>query len=137
MKKSKVSYRVESDSMGDVKIPKNALYGPQTQRAVDNFLVSDLVMPKEFIVSTLLIKIAAAKANYKLGLLNKNISVAITKSAKFLINSYDKSNFPIDVFQTGSCTSTNMNVNEVISNLSKNKFKIKVHPNDDVNVTKF
>ena len=117
MKKSKVSYRVESDSMGDVKIPKNALYGPQTQRAVDNFLVSDLIMPKEFIVSTLLIKIAAAKANYKLGLLNKNISVAITKSAKFLINSYDKSNFPIDVFQTGSGTSTNMKVNEVILNL--------------------
>ena len=89
MKKSKVSYRIESDSMGDVKIPKNALYGPQTQRAVDNFVVSDLIMPKEFIISTLLIKIAAAKANYKLGLLNKNISVAITKSAQFLIESYD------------------------------------------------
>ena len=87
MKKSKVSYRVESDSMGDVKIPKSALYGPQTQRAIDNFVVSDLVMPKEFIVSILLIKIAAAKANYNLGLLNKNISVAITKSAQFLIDS--------------------------------------------------
>ena len=135
MKKSKVSHRVESDSMGDVKIPKSALYGPQTQRAIDNFVVSDLVMPKEFIVSILLIKIAAAKANYNLGLLNKNISVAITKSAQFLIDSYDENNFPIDVFQTGSGTSTNMNVNEVISNLSKNKFKIKVHPNDHVNMS--
>ena len=102
MKKTKNSYRIESDSMGDVKIPKNALYGPQTQRAVDNFVISDLVMPKEFIISTLLIKIAAAKANHKLGLLNKKISNVITKSAGHLIASYDAEDFPIDVFQTGS-----------------------------------
>ena len=69
------------------------------------------------------------------GLLNKNISVAITKSAQFLIESYDEGNFPIDVFQTGSGTSTNMNVNEVISNISKNNFKVKVHPNDHVNMS--
>ena len=66
MKKSKNNCRTESDSMGKVKIPKNALYGPQTQRAIDNFDISDLVMPKEFIISALLIKKAAAKANYKL-----------------------------------------------------------------------
>jgi fumarate hydratase class II len=135
MKKTKVNYRIESDSMGDVKIPKNALYGPQTQRAVDNFVISDLVMPKEFIISTLLIKIAAAKANHKLGLLNKKISNVITKSAGHLIASYDAEDFPIDVFQTGSGTSTNMNINEVISNISKSKFNIDVHPNDHVNMS--
>ena len=73
MKNQKNNFRIEKDSMGKVDIPKNALYGPQTQRAIDNFAISDLVMPKEFIVSILLIKIAAAKANYKLGLLIKKL----------------------------------------------------------------
>jgi fumarate hydratase class II len=135
MKKSKISCRVESDSMGKVKIPKNALFGPQTQRAVDNFNISELVLPKEFIISILLIKISAAKANCKLGLLNKKIMTAIIKSAEYLIKSYDPQDFPVDVFQTGSGTSTNMNVNEVISNVSKNKFQVDVHPNDHVNMS--
>ena len=135
MKKSKISSRVESDSMGKVKIPKNALFGPQTQRAVDNFKISELVLPKDFIISILLIKIAAAKANCKLGLLNKKITTAIIKSTEYLIKSYDPQNFPVDVFQTGSGTSTNMNVNEVISNVSKNKFQVDVHPNDHVNMS--
>ena len=135
MKKSKISSRVESDSMGKVKIPKNALFGPQTQRAVDNFKISELVLPKDFIISILLIKIAAAKANCKLGLLNKKITTAIIKSAEYLIKSYDPQDFPVDVFQTGSGTSTNMNVNEVISNVSKNKFQVDVHPNDHVNMS--
>ena len=135
MKKSKISCRVESDSMGKVKIPKNALFGPQTQRAVDNFNISELVLPKEFIISILLIKIAAAEANYKLGLLSKKITTAIIKSAEYLIKSYDPQDFPVDVFQTGSGTSTNMNVNEVISNVSKNKFQVDVHPNDHVNMS--
>ena len=135
MKKSKISCRVESDSMGKVKIPKNALFGPQTQRAVDNFNISELVLPKEFIISILLIKIAAAKANCKLGLLSKKIMTAIIKSAEYLIKSYDPQDFPVDVFQTGSGTSTNMNVNEVISNVSKNKFQVDVHPNDHVNMS--
>ena len=135
MKKSKISCRVESDSMGKVKIPKNALFGPQTQRAVDNFNISELVLPKEFIISILLIKIAAAEANYKLGLLSKKIATAIIKSAEYLIKSYDPQDFPVDVFQTGSGTSTNMNVNEVISNVSKNKFQVDVHPNDHVNMS--
>ena len=135
MKKSKISCRVESDSMGKVKIPENALFGPQTQRAVDNFNISDLVLPKEFIISILLIKIAAAEANYKLGLLSKKIATAIIKSAEYLIKSYDPQDFPVDVFQTGSGTSTNMNVNEVISNVSKNKFQVDVHPNDHVNMS--
>ena len=134
MKKSN-KYRVEKDSMGEVKIPSGALYGPQTQRAVDNFIISDLIMPEEFISSLLLVKIAAAKANYKLGLLDKKICDVIIKSADFLLTSFSDNNFPIDIFQTGSGTSTNMNVNEVISNVSKNKFKIKVHPNDHVNMS--
>ena len=93
MKKSKISCRVESDSMGKVKIPKNALFGPQTQRAVDNFKISELVLPKEFIISILLIKIAAAEANCKLGLLSKKITTAIIKSAEYLIKSYDPQRF--------------------------------------------
>jgi|TARA_B100001059_G_scaffold54713_1_gene49190 fumarate hydratase class II len=135
MKKSKNNFRVESDSMGEVKIPKNALYGAQTQRAVDNFIISDLVMPKEFIISLLLVKIAAAKANAKLGLLSMKISTAIIKSAEYLISNFDHEDFPIDVFQTGSGTSTNMNVNEVISNIAKSKFKTDIHPNDHVNMS--
>ena len=135
MKRKVNKFRVENDSMGDVKIPSDALYGPQTQRAVDNFLISDLVMPREFISSILHVKIAAAKANYKLGLIDKKICETIVRSAEFLQKSYVDENFPIDVFQTGSGTSTNMNVNEVISNISKKKFKIKLHPNDHVNMS--
>ena len=134
MKNQKKS-RIEKDSMGKVNIPKDALYGPQTQRAVNNFIISDLRMPEEFIVSVLSIKIAAARANFKLGLLDKKICVAIVKSAKYLINSYKPEYFPVDVFQTGSGTSTNMNVNEVISNISKKKFKTNIHPNDHVNMS--
>jgi len=134
MKNQKKS-RIEKDSMGKVNIPKDALYGPQTQRAINNFIISDLRMPEEFIVSVLLIKIAAARANFKLGLLDKKICVAIVKSAKYLINSYKPEYFPVDVFQTGSGTSTNMNVNEVISNISKKKFKTNIHPNDHVNMS--
>ena len=135
MKNQKNNSRTEKDSMGKVNIPRDALYGPQTQRAVNNFIISNLRMPEEFIVSVLLIKIAAARANFKLGLLDKKISVAIVKSAKYLINSYKPEYFPVDVFQTGSGTSTNMNVNEVISNISKKKFKTNIHPNDHVNMS--
>ena len=133
--KNQKKIRIEKDSMGKVNIPKDALYGPQTQRAINNFIISDLRMPEEFIVSVLLIKIAAARANFKLGLLDKKICVAIVKSAKYLINSYKPEYFPVDVFQTGSGTSTNMNVNEVISNISKKKFKTNIHPNDHVNMS--
>ena len=135
MKNQKNNSRTEKDSMGKVNIPRDALYGPQTQRAINNFIISDLRMPEEFIVSVLLIKIAAARANFKLGLLDKKICVAIVKSAKYLINSYKPEYFPVDVFQTGSGTSTNMNVNEVISNISKKKFKTNIHPNDHVNMS--
>ncbi len=135
MKKIKKSFKVEKDSMGQVKIPRDALYGPQTQRAVDNFNVSNLVMPKEFIISVLKVKIAAAQANYKLKLIDKKICDAICKSSQYLIENYDTSNFPLDVFQTGSGTSTNMNVNEVIANIAKKKYKAKIHPNDHVNMS--
>jgi len=135
MKKIKKSFKVEKDSMGQVKIPTDALYGPQTQRAVDNFNVSNLVMPKEFIISVLKVKIAAAQANYKLKLIDKKICDAICKSSQYLIENYDTSNFPLDVFQTGSGTSTNMNVNEVIANIASKKYKAKIHPNDHVNMS--
>ena len=135
MNKSKNKFRIESDSMGEVKIPKDALYGPQTQRAIENFKISDLVMPKDFIISLLNIKIAAAKANFKLGLIGKKESSAIIKSSEYLMKNFSQKNFPIDIFQTGSGTSTNMNVNEVIANTSKKLLKVKIHPNDDVNMS--
>ena len=135
MNKTKNKFRIESDSMGKVKIPKNAMYGPQTQRAIDNFKISNLVMPKDFIISLLDLKIAAAKANLKLKLIEKKKTDAIVRSAEYLIKNFDQKNFPIDIFQTGSGTSTNMNVNEVIANTSKKVFKIKIHPNDDVNMS--
>ena len=135
MRTFKDKFRVEKDSMGNVKIHVKALYGPQTQRAIDNFDISDLLLPKEFIISVLHIKSAAAMANFSLGLIDKKICSAISKSVDFLVSSYDSGNFPIDIFQTGSGTSTNMNVNEVISNISRVKFKVNIHPNDHVNMS--
>ena len=135
IKSKKNKFRTEKDSMGKVKLPRDSLYGPQTQRAIDNFNISNLTMPHDFINSLLLIKIAAAKANLKLNLIDKKKSFAIVKSANYLIKNYDHDNFPVDVFQTGSGTSTNMNVNEVIANISKKVFKTQIHPNDDVNMS--
>lgn len=125
--------RIEKDSLGEIQIPIDALYGPQTQRAVENFNFSSYKMPKDFLISLLEIKKAAAKSNYKLKLISKNKCDAIVKSTEYLINNYDDKNFPVDVFQTGSGTSTNMNVNEVIARVAKIKFKTEVHPNDDIN----
>ncbi len=134
MRKNPKNIRIEKDSMGNVNIPKNALYGPQTQRAVDNFKISNLVMPKEFIIALLDIKRSAAQANKNLRILNQKKSNSIIKSIDYLKKNYNQSEFPVDVFQTGSGTSTNMNVNEVISNISRKKYKTIVHPNDDVNL---
>ena len=125
--------RIDKDSLGEIQIPFDALYGPQTQRAVENFNFSSYIMPKDFLISLLEIKKAAAKSNYKLKLISKNKCDAIVKSTEYLINNYDDKNFPVDVFQTGSGTSTNMNVNEVIARVAKIKFKTEVHPNDDIN----
>lgn len=130
-----MGFRIEKDSMGKVKVTEGALYAAQTQRALDNFNISDLKMPLAFIDSILDIKLIAAEANHELGLLPKNKFQAITKAIKKIRkdNLVNHQNFPLDVFQTGSGTSTNMNVNEVVANLASNT-RVKVHPNDDVNM---
>jgi fumarate hydratase class II len=125
-------FRIERDSMGELKVPAAALYGAQTQRAVNNFPISGLTMPRQFIRALGLIKSAAAQANADLGHLAKNKAKAIRKQAeRVAAGEFDKQ-FPIDVFQTGSGTSSNMNANEVIAHLCA-AAGTKVHPNDDVN----
>src|SRR5207344_761936 len=126
-------YRIERDSMGELKVPADALYGAQTQRAVDNFPISGLTMPREFIRALGLIKSAAAQANSDLGHLSKNKARIIRRCAeRVAAGEFDKQ-FPIDVFQTGSGTSSNMNANEVIAHLASAAGP-KIHPNDDVNM---
>src|SRR3954467_12205812 len=125
-------YRIERDSMGELKVPANALYGAQTQRAVDNFPISGLRMPREFIRALGLIKSAAAQANADLGHLRKTHAKAIRKASERVAAGEFDAQFPIDVFQTGSGTSSNMNANEVIAHVAA-KAGVKVHPNDDVN----
>ncbi|TVO35796.1 class II fumarate hydratase [Vibrio algivorus] len=137
---SNTFYRTEHDSMGEVKVPKDALYQAQTQRAVDNFSISSLTMPHRFIQSIAMIKQAAAKANEELGLLDSAMSKAIQASCQTIIEGEYFEQFPIDVFQTGSGTSTNMNLNEVIATLSnqilaeETSQAQRVGPNDHVNM---
>jgi fumarate hydratase, class II len=125
-------FRTERDSMGELKVPAKALYGAQTQRAVDNFPVSGLTMPREFIRALGLIKSAAAEANVKLGHLDKASAKAIRAAAEQVAAGGVDEHFPIDVFQTGSGTSSNMNANEVIAHLAA-AAGTTVHPNDHVN----
>ncbi|URX62365.1 class II fumarate hydratase [Luteibacter anthropi] len=125
-------FRTERDSMGELKVPAKALYGAQTQRAVDNFPISGLAMPREFIRALGLIKSAAAEANVKLGHLDKAAAKAIREAAAKVATGEVDEHFPIDVFQTGSGTSSNMNANEVIAHLAEAAGS-KVHPNDHVN----
>ncbi len=124
--------RTERDSMGEMQVPEDALYAAQTQRAVENFPISGVTFPHSFIRALALIKAAAAQANAELGLLPQDKADAIVKAAKEVASGAHQSQFPIDVFQTGSGTSTNMNANEVIANLAS-RGGLKVHPNDDVN----
>ena len=139
MAKIKKGYRIEKDSLGEVYVPKKALYGAQTQRAVENFPISGIKMDFPFtnsFVDTLgLIKDAAAKANKKLGLLSTKKAVAISKAAKEVWQSKHNKEFPLAVFQTGSGTSSNMNANEVIANLATKFSGISIDPNDDVNMS--
>lgn len=130
-----MGFRIEKDSMGEVKVEEDALYAAQTQRALDNFKISDLKMPIAFIESILDIKLIAAETNHELKLLPRNKYQAITKAIKKIRKDklVNHQNFPLDVFQTGSGTSTNMNVNEVVARLASNS-RVKVHPNDDVNM---
>jgi len=127
-------YRVEKDSMGELKVPEDALWGAQTQRAVQNFPISGLTLPRAFIRALGLIKWAAAGANGELGLLNTGKAVSIQAAASEVADGKYDEQFPIDVFQTGSATSSNMNANEVIAHLATEHLGAPVHPNDDVNM---
>lgn len=121
--------------MGELQVPADAHWGAQTQRAVDNFQISDLVMPRQFIAALGLVKWAAAGANAELGLLKTDVAVAIQKAALTVADGEHDRHFPIDVFQTGSGTSSNMNANEVIAHLATDALGADVHPNDHVNMS--
>ncbi|MCW4455422.1 class II fumarate hydratase [Flavobacterium sp. MXW15] len=130
-------YRVEHDSMGELKVPAEALWGAQTQRAVQNFPVSGQRMPRAFIRALGLVKAAAAEVNAGLGLLPKGVANAIAGAAREVAGGAHDAHFPLDVYQTGSGTSSNMNANEVIATLatrSGKAGKTRVHPNDHVNL---
>jgi len=126
--------RIEHDSMGAVEVPHDALYGAQTQRAVDNFPISGVTQPRAIIRALGLIKQACAVANHHLGLLNEPRSRAITLAAADIASGKYDDQFPVDIFQTGSGTSSNMNANEVIANLASRESGMAVHPNDHVNM---
>lgn len=129
-------YRVEKDSMGEVKVPSNAYYGAQTQRASENFPVSNLRFSREFIAALGLIKKSAAIVNAELNLLDQEISEAIQKASQEVIDGKFDDDFVLDIFQTGSGTSTNMNSNEIISRRANEFYEGSggpIHPNDHVN----
>jgi fumarate hydratase class II len=129
-------YRVERDSMGETRVPAHALWGSQTQRAIQNFPISGLTMPRAFIGAIGLVKWAAAGANLELGDLDRIRGSAIQRAALEVAEGRHDAHFPVDVFQTGSGTSTNMNANEVIARLATQYAdggSLAVHPNDHVN----
>ncbi len=127
-------YRAERDSMGEVLVPREALYKAQTQRAVNNFPISGTRFPRTFIRALGLIKAAAAAVNRDLGLMEDPLSRAIEEAAGEVAEGMHDEHFPIDIYQTGSGTSTNMNANEVIATLASSKLGSAVHPNDHVNM---
>jgi fumarate hydratase class II len=127
-------FRIEKDSFGELRVPGDALWGAQTQRAVENFPISGLRMPRDFIRALALIKWAAATANLELGALDPKRAAAIQQAALDVADGQHDRHFPIDVFQTGSGTSSNMNANEVIARLASQFAGMPVHPNDHVNM---
>lgn len=126
-------FRLEKDSMGELQVPIDALYAAQTQRAVENFPISGLTMPPAFIKTVALIKKTAARVNINLGELDTVTGNAIMQAAEHIMAGQHAEQFPIDVFQTGSGTSTNMNVNEVLASLASQIAEQAVNANDDVN----
>ena len=130
-----MEYRIEHDTMGEVKVPVNALYAAQTARAVENFPISGTTLERAHIAALAQIKKSAALANASLGVLDKNIADAIAWAADEVISGKHDEEFPVDIFQTGSGTSSNMNMNEVLATLATNKLGSKVHPNDHVNAS--
>jgi len=131
---STTDYRVEHDSMGALDVPITALWGAQTQRAIQNFPASGLIMPRAFIRALGLIKRAAAAANSELGDMSPSLAAAIQSAALEVAEGLHDGQFPIDVFQTGSGTSSNMNANEVIATLAGRRLGQPVHANDQVNM---
>lgn len=135
-----MKYRKEKDSLGTVTVPEDAYYGASTQRAINNFPISGLRFSRSFIFSLAMIKKCAAMVNGELGLLDEKISKSIVASAQEIMEGKFDTQFPVDVFQTGSGTSTNMNMNEVIASRANETItgekggKIPVHPNDHVNL---
>ena len=133
-------HRKERDSMGEVEVPRDALFGAQTRRALDNFPVSELRKPRRFVQALGAIKLEAANVNHELGLLDEEVKDAIVEAAEEVVDGVHDNQFVVDIFQTGSGTSTNMNANEVISNRAiqikggELGSKEPVHPNDHVNM---
>ena len=127
-------FRLEKDSMGELQVPARALYAAQTQRAVENFPVSGLRLPSAFIRAVALIKKSAARINVELGLLDATLGAVIEKAAQEILDGAHADQFPVDVFQTGSSTSTNMNLNEVIATLASRASGREISPNDHVNL---
>ena len=134
-----MKYRIEKDSMGEVKVPEGALWGAQTQRALENFNISGIrfAFPfgRSFIQALGIIKFSAATANQKLQLLDAKKASAIKLASKQVAAGQHDDHFPLDIFQTGSGTSTNMNANEVIATIASKKARIKINPNDHVNMS--
>lgn len=130
-----MAYRTEHDSMGEISVPEDARYGAQTQRAVDNFRFSERRLPPSFIHRLALIKAGAARANENLGLISSSLADAIVRACESIARGEWDDEFPVDVFQTGSGTSTNMNMNEVLASLAGETLGEAVHPNDIVNMS--
>jgi fumarate hydratase class II len=128
-------FRIEHDTMGEVRVPVDALYGAQTQRAVENFPISGSGLEPAQIVALAHIKRAAAIVNEKLGIIPADIRDAIVASADEIIAGHHHGHFPVDTYQTGSGTSSNMNINEVLGSLATSKRGDTVHPNDHVNAS--
>jgi fumarate hydratase, class II len=128
-------YRIEHDSMGEVRVPVDARYAAQTQRAVENFPISGLRIERGLISALAAVKGAAARSNAKLKVIDKKVADAIASVAAEVVAGDWDEHFPVDVFQTGSGTSSNMNMNEVLANLASERLGDKVHPNDHVNAS--
>ncbi len=128
-------FRIEHDTMGEVRVPANALYRAQTQRAVENFPISGLRLERRHIEALARVKKAAARANAELGVLDDDVAAAIVAAADEVASGAFDGEFPVDVFQTGSGTSSNMNANEVIATLATRHLGRDVHPNDHVNAS--
>jgi fumarate hydratase class II len=128
-------FRIERDTMGEVRVPARARWGAQTQRAVENFPVSGLALEPSLVEALARIKGAAARANGELGVIAPDVAEAVAEAAAEVATGHWADQFPIDVFQTGSGTSSNMNANEVLASLASERLGRPVHPNDDVNAS--